>query len=1012
MIYQFDDFEADEELFELRRGHERLELQRKPLKLLFYLAKNAPRVVPSDELLAALWPGLSVTDASLRRAVAALRQVLGEGAHWIGGVRGHGYQMRQPSIRAAGAPVPSHSSAPPALSAGVRRRLVGRRREIERLHAAAEEALSGRGQTVMLAGAPGLGKTRLAEQIAHLVTRRMNVIWGRCWEEGGSPPYWPWPEIVNGLLAPDRRSGSSLDELLLEPGAPSTEASSVGGQQQASLRFRLFTSVVGLVRQASQERPLLLIVEDLHGADEPALLLFKYLAREIATMRALLVGTYRPEGVRGRADRSEILENISSSSTLLPLSGLAIDEVGEFLRTALDTVPPAETVARAHELSGGNPLFLQELVGALSLGASSNLRELETELRNAVPLRAAIRRHLAPLSPGAKQVVAAAAVLGPECDLALLNGVLELPGDDLVTHLEEAALAQILADSNSGVVRFSHALFRELAYHDMPAPQRRDLHARAARALEKLGRGEHPKTVAAIAHHWVECLPDSEAYAKAIDYLSRAAKAASVRMAFEEAREHCSRALELIERSGGRDERWFLLQTRLADSQRLCGAVSQAREACLDAIAWARQHGTPEQHATAALLLDRIVGESGVADEQVIGALEEALARVETQTSTHRALLLSRLSVQTSFSSEHARASEIALEALRVARLSAEPNVIGQALSARLFSLVGWSDRDAMRLVAETREEALVVARSCTEPDTVLDLLGWGYVTLLQQGMVERAAQEFVRYQQQAAFLQRPLANWFIMSIRTAQAIWEGRFEEAEALSLQTFDYGSRAGLVAAEQYMGTHLFQLRREQGRLQEMLPMLQAQVAALPTVAPWRAGLAVACLELGDRDGARAELERLAHDGFASITPDMNWLPAVALIADVSAWLEDRRSSELLYEKLEPLQSALVTAGAISALLGIVDLSLGQLALALDDPERALGHLQAAHQLALRLGAPTWAARCDLALAEALFRARQPAHEEAMEHLRRAAATATRVGMPKVATRAEELLASPAS
>jgi tetratricopeptide (TPR) repeat protein len=281
----------------------------------------------------------------------------------------------------------------------------------------------------------------------------------------------------------------------------------------------------------------------------------------------------------------------------------------------------------------------------------------------------------------------------------------------------------------------------------------------------------------------------------------------------------------------------------------------------------------------------------------------------------------------------------------------------------------------------------------------------------LGQGRIEDAREELLRFEQLCQVARRPVHSWYLMSTKTARAIWEGDFAAGEALAAEALEFGTRMEILLAHGYYGGQLFQLRRDQGRLEELLPLLQQQAAAYPTMAIWRAGLAVAYAETGDADAARAELDRAAHRDFDDLICDMNWLPVMTLFGSVSAILGDRRAADLIYSRLSPLRAGVVTTGAVTVALGIGEHTLGQLALVQGNARRAMDHFQAALQLTQRMGAFPWIARAQAGLFAALRQLGTPASRvEAREMARRARTTAERLGMATLAESLRQLVDTP--
>jgi hypothetical protein len=307
---------------------------------------------------------------------------------------------------------------------------VGRDREVAELVAGLDDAIGGRGRLFLIAGEPGIGKTWVVEHLAGRATDRgTRVLWGRCWEGGGAPPFWPWGQVIGALaddcdeqtLASWLGAAGTAHVAQLVPGlagrlgtASPPEAST---QVSDAARFYLFEAVAGLFRRAASAQPLLLVFEDLHAADEPSLLLLQFLARDLRGARLLVVGTYRDLVVERPLGIGEAVGELVREGQLLNLRGLDREAVKALIETLSGVVPSPARVAAVYDTTEGNPLFVREVVRLLTAQGA-----LERPGQVPIPgtIRAVIGRRLAPLSSDAVQVLSAAAVVGRAFDLDLV----------------------------------------------------------------------------------------------------------------------------------------------------------------------------------------------------------------------------------------------------------------------------------------------------------------------------------------------------------------------------------------------------------------------------------------------------------------------------------------------------------------------------------------------------------------------------------------------------------------
>jgi hypothetical protein len=378
---------------------------------------------------------------------------------------------------------------------GVGRAFVGRDREVADLVAGLEDAIGGRMRLLLVAGEPGIGKTWLAEHLAgHATARGARVLWVRCWEGGGAPPFWPWAQVVRALAADldDQALAARLGagaarvaRLVPELGERLGTAAPPPAPPPRSdaARFSLFQAIGGFLRRSAAARPLVLVMEDLQAADDASLLLLEFLVKDVHGARLLAVGTYRDltaDRVHGIGDA---MGQLVREGHLLRLGGLDRREVRELIEAISGSVPSEATAAAVHEATEGNPLFVRETVRLLATDVTlADPGRLRVPLSGSV--RTAIGWRLAPLSADAMLVLSAAAVVGRTFDLSLVGPACELPVERVLAGLSEAAALDVVTEEAdaAGRYRFSHPLLREVLYERLPIPARVDLHRRVAEA--------------------------------------------------------------------------------------------------------------------------------------------------------------------------------------------------------------------------------------------------------------------------------------------------------------------------------------------------------------------------------------------------------------------------------------------------------------------------------------------------------------------------------------------------
>ncbi|MDT5117464.1 MAG: hypothetical protein QOE30_3203, partial [Mycobacterium sp.] len=475
---------------------------------------------------------------------------------------------------------------------------VGRGRELERLLSAWQTALAGGVRTVLIAGEPGVGKTRLAgEWSKQAYEQGAVVLYGRCDEDLGAP-YQPFAEALRSLvpcMGANRLRGLRGVEALLPlvPGltdvvpdlAPPTRA------DPDTERYALFDALVALLEIASSSTPIVLILDDLHWAAKPTLLLLRHLLRFGDHARVQIVGTYRSTDLDRSHPLAAMLADLHRDGTAnrLNLSGLDEDDVTAYVAEAgYDDEELAHALA---SVTGGNPFFLIEALRHVD--ESGGVWDQSTLPQG---VREAVSRRLSRLPVETNKALAAAAVVGSRFAVELVEQVV---GNDLIDAFDEACQAGIVIEEPGGNYRFNHAIVRQSLLAELASVRRMRLHQRIATTLEAQP-GADDELLAELAHHYFECAWAGNAV-KAVEYCRRAADQAMARLAYEGAADLYDRALHALEEIDDElpdrdDQTAELLVARCeallaaGDVASAAGAVSQLQEATVDSArlaAWA-----------------------------------------------------------------------------------------------------------------------------------------------------------------------------------------------------------------------------------------------------------------------------------------------------------------------------------------------------------------------------------------------------------------------------------------
>ena len=432
---------------------------------------------------------------------------------------------------------------PPELARD-RTALVGREEELATLEDAWRRVQAGVPGVVMVAGEPGIGKTRLiAEFCRRAQADGATVLFGRSQEETLAP-YQPWVEALRQYVA-----ACPVDELRLQMGArrrilaklvPEFAAAQDAAPTDPGDRFALFSAVASLLGEAARTHTAVVVLDDLHWADDATLLLLRHVAQASSDAPLLLLGTYRATELVADAPLSAALAELRRARMLesVSLAGLDADDVTALIR-GLGTELSDELAHTVAQRTEGNPFFVEELVRHVDAGGQLGVPESIKDL---------LRRRLTRLGDPATRVLAAAAVLGREFDLAVLERIAP-DGDEDVLEIVDAALAEhvlVEVPGDPGRLSFAHALIRETVYEQLSAARRARLHRAAGEVLEQLHATRLDEYADQLAHHFVAAGDD----ARSLDHQLRAARAAWRVYAPETAAGHYSSALETAERVG------------------------------------------------------------------------------------------------------------------------------------------------------------------------------------------------------------------------------------------------------------------------------------------------------------------------------------------------------------------------------------------------------------------------------------------------------------------------------
>ena len=794
---------------------------------------------------------------------------------------------------------------------------------------------------------------------------------GRCWEAGGAPAYWPWvqsfrsyvhdrePEKLRmelGSGAPDL--AQILPELLQRfpdlPEPPSLEPEGA--------RFRLFDGVSSFLKNAAIGQPLVVVLDDLHAADEPSLLLLQFLARELGQSRLLVVGAYRDVDPTLRDPLLSTLAELTREPVThrLVLAGLDEPAVSDYIELAAGQTPSGSLVSAIHAETEGNPLFVGEVVRLLATEGRLKLAE-PGELGVTEGIREVIGRRLRHLSADCYRVLTLASVLGREFDLDALERVSGTERNGLLELLDEALAARVVSEvpGTRGRLRFAHALIRDVVYEALTGPRRARLHREAAEALEALYERDLEPHLSELAHQFAQTVVGRGA-GKAVTYARLAAERAARMLAYEEAVRLYELALELLlaDESFTASDRFELLLA-LGDARARAGNTPASKEAFREAAELAAEQGTPDDLARAAHGYGgRISWEVQRDDEYLRPLLERALATMGDGDSALKVRLLARLAGgplrDASFPPERRHA--LGEEALASARRIGDPATLAYALAGYINSHYS---PDFVPAEVEMATELIAVALETGNKELALEGYVDRFTSLIGLGEMSRARRDHAAIAQLADELRQPLQAFVVTESHAVVALLEGRLSEAEALISDAYRLGEQTTSWNAAVSYRLQLYVLRWMQSRIEELEETVRRSVEEYPTYPIWRCVHAHAAAVRGSEASAREEFEALAADDFAVLPFDEEWVLSMCFLAETARFLSDEQRASILYEQLLPYAQR-AAFGVPETCIGSVAHYLGVVATTMSRWDDGESHFSTAIEVNERMGARPWLAR----------------------------------------------------
>ena len=919
---------------------------------------------------------------------------------------------------------------PPELAARPvgRCSFVGRAAERERLREVWSAAASGERRMAFLMGEPGIGKSRFAAEFAAEVHAGGGVVLsGRSFEES-IVPYQPFVESLRQYVADcepidlEAQLGgdpSPIAWLVPEitsrlPALPAGRHGELEGE-----RYRLFEAVAMFLATISVGAPVLLVLDDLQWADQATLLLLKHIALDPRPASMLILGMYRDGEVTAAHPLTQLQADVERDFSIdrVMLAGLEDADVAHMLTEMIGWSPPATVAQDLRSDTEGNPFFLQEVINQLAETGIAADRErmaqghlVAGQLGVPNRIRDFVARRMQRLSAEVLEVLGVAAIVGTEFGLDILTAVLATDTDRLVGQLDEAVETRLIVEvpGRTGTYAFAHALFQQALYEWHSGNRRASLHARVAEAIEAL-RPNDPSALSELARHYA--LTAGRYAEKVVHYGSAAGDRALAGLAYEDAIEEYTRALDALPLAASADELAKAdLLVRLGEAQTRTGDAP-FKDSFLSAAEHCVGEGFAPVLARAALgyggtgtfggVMDSILQ----VDDVLVGLLERALAACPNGDDPIRVRLLGRLATALYWSDDKERCLTLSREALQSARRIGDPVEIAYALHSRHTALWGPDHISEARAVAE---EMLAIGGSLGDREIQHLAAAWLVSDTLQTDPIETADEYLATCARLAGELHQPYLLGHAESIQAMRAGLEGRFDDMVRLSLGTFRYGQGAYATNAQQAHLVQMTMLQLELGCTTDELIAGLASAAAPFPISLFGAALALAYATAERRDEAATELARFAAHGFASIPRDSMWVATLGMLAQVVVAIDAIQHARPLYDLLAPYADLNCTIAGGFMHFGPVSRFLGMLATILGEPDLALRHFEGALERSSDLGSPPNEARVKGEMARALL-ARGAAGDasRALSLLEEAKQAADELGMVKLARDAADLL-----
>jgi tetratricopeptide (TPR) repeat protein/transcriptional regulator with XRE-family HTH domain len=805
---------------------------------------------------------------------------------------------------------------------------------------------------------------------------------------------------------------------------------------------RLFDEISTTLNALAQRQPLMLMLDDLHWIDQSSAALLGHLRMRVKASPILIIGSYRPEDlVQRRPDDSQsesvqhpLNEVLSESLRQFGLNRIDLDhsEPGEelaFVNALLDVSENDFSVAfrtQLARLTEGHPLFIVELLrdmrerGDIIRRDDGRWVEREHMSWESIPARVegVIEKRITSLPDELIDLLSVASVQGETFFVEVIAQVSQTDPVQLTRRLSaeldrKHRLIQAQGIKHTETERlsqygFRHHLFHKYLYGRLAAAERMYLHEAVGDALEVLyagisNAGDVP--AAQLARHFRE----AHLGMKASKYSLRAGQQAVRVLAFDEASMHFERGIEELRDLDHTSEvNRLAYELRLALGRALwhSGRVIESLDVFKKTIEVARALDDPYAIARAVLAYEEPRWRLGMDAELSWQFMREALIALGEEQSGTRVRLLVGLSRSLLASGEQDELRTTVDQAVRIARQIKDPLALCDAL--RITAQIDRRPESTTTRLAAV-QEMIATAESIGDQERLADGLDLYIYDLLELGQIDLVDTCIEVHRQVALEIKQPFQMHVSSVFQTMRAIMRGDFEAAEILAREAADLSQQIGIADMDGIFGMHMFTIRREQGRLHEVAPIVKLVLANNPESSTWRPGLALMYSSLGLREECQDIFERLAADGFAFVPQDSLLVAKLAYLSEVCSYLGDVDRAAMLYELLLPYDGRTVVVGGATACFGAVGRYLGLLARTMSDWEEAEMYFQQAIALDAGTRACPWLAHSQYEYATVLLEMdRAGDRQQANVLLVEALSAANKMGMAHLAEEVTRLQA----